>query len=195
MWLFRFAFDTSELLARFNELTPRIRTTVKLSNQLNGMLQKQTTVGYLVNSVRQTSDDAKQPANWSKLACVSLLASLHPPFSCVLTLHDSRCIYLKTRPGVKLPRHVTLSYRKRYCSSQLVLFVVLFILTSNNLKGIWDHGTDGYPAVTARCGGVLPPWSRCHLPPVCRGHLQPLGCFQVRLLSFPYMIRWHYLSL
>lgn len=49
-----------------------------------------------------------------------------------------------------------------------------------NRSSFCYNGSNGHPSVTAWCGGVLPARSRCHLPPVRRRHLQPLGCFQVR---------------
>lgn len=131
-----------------------------------------------------------------------MTASVQPLFTCLL--HDGRRIYPKSERQVwsgqlaAVPGRFTATSANAssplsnprlsllYCEHFGAVGFVL-LLSSKNLV-FCHNGSDGYPAVTARRGGVLPPWSRCHLPPVCRGHLQPLGCFQVRL-SFPHMIK------
>lgn len=87
---------------------------------------------------------------------------------------------------VQLPVEWPSRFFLSYWSSHVSYFapsssLLRALLTWFRIGVLRDHGSDGDPSVTARSGGVLPPWSRRDLPPVCRGYLQPPGGFQVRL--------------
>lgn len=98
--LFRFAFDTSEHLARFNELTATIRNMVELSDwRTVGRNRSDGGIRWISSASRR--DDANRLAYRANLASVFLLWQLKFILLSVCSLlHDSLRIYRRTEHQV-----------------------------------------------------------------------------------------------